>query len=545
MEMAGKDEPDSGVSFFMSEDGNKLLAVLEPKPPVEPIDRERVHQILADRGFADLFIVSDAVDRLVKQYNSGAGLTLVVGERRDGAFSILINEDRMSAQLTMTPAYGGKPVSADQIHAEMREKGITFGILDDTIQAAVGKGYARNKLIAEGVPPLQGDDAQFISLIREIENARLPADDTETIDYRNIGNLITVKQGDPLMRRMPPTEGRPGMNILGSPVPAQKGNDIRFSQTLSGAEIHKDDPDLLVAAISGQPFPLPNGVNVEPVITLKDVDLSTGNLDIEGTLKITGDVKPGMRVKATADIVIGGMVEAAHIEAGGAVEVRGAIIGHGEPRIGAEELNPSAATVRAEGSVKALFVENAVISSDADIVIREFVMKSELNAANSILVGESGSSKGRIINSLCRAGSRIETITIGSRAGIGTVLEVGADPSVQDRFIAAKQALHCKERELAETCKALEYFRENPNRSTPDAVQEKENAILRLQTEIKEVTGKLKRLKKRFELPDNACIKAERQVYCGARIRIGEKSFLVDSDMEGVTFTVGEDGIVF
>lgn len=543
--MTEKYAPDTGLSFLMSKDGKKLLASCTPKPPVTPIDRERVNQLLVEKGFADLFIFSDAADKMVREYNSGSAFTLVIGERRDGAFSIHIDADRMSAQLTMTPAYGGKPVSADQIHAEMREKGIAFGVIEDTIQSAVGKGYARNKVIAEGVPPVQGDDARFISLIREIKTNRLDSDDSHTIDYRDIGNFITVKRGDPLMRRVPPTEGRPGTNILGSPVPAPKGSDIRFSTALHGTEIHGDDPDLLVAALSGQPFLLPDGVNVEPVITIQDVDLSTGNVDIDGTLKITGDVKPGMHVKATADIVIGGMVEAAHVEAGGAVEVRGAIIGHGEPRIGDDELNPSAATVRAEGSVKALFVENAVISSDADIVIREFVMKSELNAVNSILVGEPGSSKGRIINSVCRAGSKIETITIGSRAGTGTVLEVGADPSVQDKFVAAKQLLHCKERELAETCKALEYFRENPNRSTPDAVQEKENAILRLQTEIREVTGQLKRLKKRFELPDNACIKAERQVYCGARIRIGEKSFLVDSDMEGVTFTLGDDGIVF
>lgn len=543
--MTEKLTPGAGLSFLMSEDGKKLLASFAPKPPVIPIDMERVNQLLVENGFADLFIFSDSAEKLVREYNSGSSCTLVIGERRDGSFSINIDADSMIARLIMTPAYGGKPVSADEICAEMREKGITFGIIEDAIQSAVGKGFTRNKVIAEGVLPIQGDDTRFISLIREINTNRIVSEDLLTIDYRDIANFITVKQGDPLMRRVPPTEGRPGMNIFGAPVPAPKGNDICFSVELRGAEIQGDDPDLLVAALSGQPFLLPNGVNVEPVITLKDVDLSTGNVAIDGTLRITGDVKPGMRVKATADIVIGGMVEAAYIEAGGAVEVRGAIIGHGEPRIGADELNPSAATVRAEGSVKALFVENAVIYSDADIVIREFVMKSELNAANNIVVGEAGSIKGRIINSICRAGSRIETITIGSRAGTGAVLEVGTDPSVRDKFIAAKQMLHCKERELAETSKALEYFRENPDRSTPDAVSEKEKAILRLQTEIREVTGQLKRLKKRFELPENACIKAERQVYCGVRVRIGEKSFLVDSDLEGVTFTLGVDGIVF
>lgn len=543
--MTQKDVPGAGLSFLMCEDGKKLQAVFKTVAAIAPIDTDQVNQMLAGQGFADLFIFADALGQVVKQYNSGSGFTIVIGERRDGAFSINIDADLMSALLTMTPAYGGKPVTGDQIYAGLQEKGIKFGIIDETIQSSVAKGYARNKLIAEGVRPAQGDDAQFLSLIREIKNSRHHFDDKETIDYRNVGNIITVKRGDPLMRRLPPTEGRPGTNILGSPVPATMGNNIQFSPLLSGAAIHQDDPDLLVAEISGQPVLLPNSVNIEPVITIKNVDLATGNLDIEGTLNITGDVKPGMHVKATADIIIEGIVEAGYIEAGGDVEVKGAVIGQGELRNGADELNPAAAMIRADGSVKALFVENAFISSGADIVIREFVMKSELNAGNRIMVGEPGSSKGRIISSLCRAAARIEAITIGSLSGTGTVLEVGADPSAQDKFTSTKQTLHYKERELEEASKALEYFRDNPNRTTPDAIKEKEKALRRLQTEIQELTGQIRRLKKRFELLDSAGVKAERQVYCGVRIKIGEKTLLLDKDMEGVTFTLGENGITF
>lgn len=544
-EITQKGAPCAGLSFQIGEGGKKLLAVFEATGGLAPIDTDRVNQMLASQGFAGLFIFADALERLVKQYNSGSAFTLVIGEQRDAAFFININPDLMSAQLTMTPAYGGRPVTGDQIHKALQEKGIKFGILDETIQSAVSKGYARNKLIAEGLPPAQGDDARFVSLIRELKNSLPDADENDTIDYRNIGNLVTVNPGDPLMRRVPPTEGTPGANILGSPVPAPMGDDIQFSPVLKGAALHKDDPDLLVAAISGQPFLLPNCVNVEPVITIKDVDLSTGNLDIKGTLNITGDVKPGMHVKATADIVIGGMVEAALVEAGGDVEVRGAVIGHGEPRTGGREVNPVAAVIRAEGSVKAFFVENAIICSGVDVVIREFVMKSELNAGNGIMVGESGSSKGRIINSLCRACGRIEAIAIGSQSDTGTVLEVGADPSIKDKLTSAKQMLHCKERELEEASKALEYFRNNPDRSSLEAIKEKEKTLCRIQTEIQELKGQLKRLNKRFEQLGSAWIKAERQVYCGVRIGIGEKVMLLDNDMEGVTFTLGEDGITF
>ncbi|MDD2336232.1 MAG: FapA family protein [Geobacteraceae bacterium] len=537
--------PDSGLSFYLDKDGVKLLVACKAGSARDPIDKDLAGQMLVSQGFADLFIYADALEKFIKQYSSESEFTLVLGELRDGDFSLDIDADLMGVHLTITPAYGGTPITEDQIYAALQKEGITFGIHDDTIQAAVAKGYARNKLIAEGVNPTQGDNAEFISLLREVKTSRLHSDDTEPIDYRNFGNIITVKQGDPLMRRLPPAAGTPGTNIRGCPVPAAMGEDSQFSPLISGTEIQKDDPDLLIAAISGQPFLVLNGVTVEPVITIKNVDLSTGNLDIEGSLTITGDVKPGMQVKATADIVIGGMVEAAHVEAGGDIEVKGPVIGQGHPRIDDEGLNPLAAMIQAEGSMKALFVENAVVCSGGDIIISEFVMNSELSAGKSILVGEPGSNKGRIISSVCRATARIEANTIGSWSGAGTVLKVGVDPTVHEKFTLAKQTMHSKERDREEASRALEYFRAHPDRSSADTIHEKENVLRCLQTEIQELTGQLRRLKKRCTLLDSAEIKAERQIFCGVRVSIGEKTLLLENDMEAVTFTMGEQGITF
>ena len=117
--------------------------------------------------------------------------------------------------------------------------------------------------------------------------------------------------------------------------------------------------------------------------------------------------------------------------------------------------------------------------------------------------------------------------------------------AIQTETYGAVKTMEEGEKELEETSKALEYFRDNPDRTTADAKQEKERALRRLQTEIQELTGQLRRLKKRFEQLESAGIKAERQVYCGVRIRIGEKTLLLDKDMEGLTFTLGEDGISF
>jgi hypothetical protein len=48
---------------------------------------------------------------------------------------------------------------------------------------------------------------------------------------------------------------------------------------------------------------------------------------VRGILLVTGDVMPGMRVKTSGDVVIGGFVEGGYIESGGTITVRNGIIG--------------------------------------------------------------------------------------------------------------------------------------------------------------------------------------------------------------------------
>jgi uncharacterized protein (DUF342 family) len=537
----------AGLSFHLEgEDGNALTAVFEPAVNMSPIDAAWVNQMVAAQGLADFFIFADAVDELVTKYNAASdSFTLTIGERRDGTFSIDIAPDLMSAFLTIIPPFGGQAVTSEQIYECLRETGIIYGIMDENIAESLAKGHVHNKLIAAGVHPIPGEDTQFLSLVAEAKERRPQLDEHDNVDYRNLGNILSVKPGDPLMRRLPPTEGKPGKNIHGFLISAPKGNDIPFQLELSGTAFDQNDHDLLVAAVCGQPILVPNGVIVEPIITLKNVDLSSGNLQVAGTLNITGDVKSGMNVKATGDIIIGGVVEAAQIEAGGDLEIKGGIIGQGDTGNNGDELNSATAVIQAKGSVKALYVENASVSAGVDIFVRELVMKSVLSAGDRIMVGEPGSGKGRIIGGVCRATTRIETGVAGSRASVITRLEVGVDPSIRERFASVTHLLAVKQKELEETGKSLAYIRGNTHRLDLNITKEKEKIFLCLQTEIQELLGQKRRLEKRMKLVENAGIRVERELYSGVRIRIGEHSLLIEEDMENVAFRMGEDGIVY
>ncbi len=216
----------------------------------------------------------------------------------------------------------------------------------------------------------EGTSGGFQSLFeRKQKDAPEDEEDHAIIKYSDLGHLLVVHPGEQLMHRIPPVPGKNGRDIkkrvvLAKAIPAQE-----FGKNLQGAAPAPDDPDLLVATLGGQPVLLADGVIVNPVIEVPDVDLNTGNIDFEGTIRIAGDLKSGMRVKVAGDVIVNGTVEAAEIVAGGNVAVHGGIIGHADARPGSHALPANTARIRCEGSVKAMFMENAHIEAGSTILV--------------------------------------------------------------------------------------------------------------------------------------------------------------------------------
>ncbi len=516
----------------MSDENTKLQAVYIPGAGNTSIDEAYVKKALDAKGFSNLFLFNNACAELAAKINAATGpFTMEVGEKRDGAFSLEVSSDLMTVSLTITPPYGGQAVTSDEIYTALKEKGIVGGIQHESIKAVTLACSALNKPIAVGRPPLRGNDGQLVSLIQEMKE-RCPRMDDESsiIDYRNLGGIVDVKPGDPLMRRIPAEEGTPGENVKGEPVPGIPGNDVRFATELGGAELSPDDGDLLIAAIGGQPVIVSNGVIVEPTVKMKNVDMSTGNIAFEGTIIVSGDIAAGMEVKASGDIIIGGTVEAAMLEAKGNVEVKGGII---------------FAKVHAKGSITARFAEKAQLHAAGNITLREMSMQSELKAGVQIVVGEQGMKMGHIVGGVSRATTLVHAKVLGSSAGVATRIEVGVDPDAKEKLFEVRFQLAKKQRDAEEISKTLAYVRQNPHRVDPATVGMKEKVSIQLQSEIAELTGREKRLQKRLESVDQARVEVERTVHDGVEVVIGDKSLAVDDDLENVTFHIEEDAVVY
>ncbi|MGZ5011822.1 MAG: DUF342 domain-containing protein, partial [Methylobacter sp.] len=479
------------------------------------------------------------------QYNNtNSGFMLEIGERRDGEFIIKVSEDKMTAWLTMTPAYGGTPVTFDQIRQALREKGIVSGLITAAeIESLLKEGHATDYTIAQGLPPVPGLDTQFHSLLPEMQEKRPQINGRGIADFRNLGNLILVREGEPLMRRTLPTEGKKGKNIQGKVLTPKPSHNTPFSSEITGAMFDPDDSNLLRASIVGQPLLVPNGVMVSPTITVPQVDISSGNLSFDGTINILGDVMEGMKVYALNDIFVGGTVEAAEMEAGGNISIKGGVIGRSEPGGGPATSMPG--KISCKGSVSARFAKYVTIAAGTSIVIEEYSMNSQLAAMNQILVGKPGGKKGLIIGGTARAMMLVQAASIGSSAGVKTYIQTGLNPLTQERLNAIEREIEANEKNQDDIKKIIAFVENNPEKDKNGLLDKAQRTLDKLTTELALLQADLGSLLADMSFAEYAKIVVEQGIYNGVEIRIGDKNWKTKEERGKTVFRLIDKKISF
>lgn len=512
--------PTDGVTFELNNDG-KLLAKCEAREGKPPLDEISIKKALASHGLSELFLYENSLSNLVKQYSLSESFILEIGERRDGRCILKIDDDKMTASLTLIPPYGGAPISLFQIQLALQEKGVVSGIMTNEIEAALKEGHATERIIARGLRPVPGTDAQFQSLIPEIRERKPQVDKRGIADYRDLGQIIVVKQSAPLMRRIPPSVGEKGQDITGQILSPKPGQDIQFAAGLQGAELDPNDNNLLVAAITGQPKLVPNGVVVEPTINLALVDISTGNISFDGTININGDVKDGMKIHSSGDVFVGGTVEAAEIEADGNIVIKGGVIGHSEHSGDPNEIPSFSAKIISKGSISAHFAENVCMEAGTDIIIEEFSMHNHLTALNRILIGKSGGKKGRIIGGITCASVLVKAAIIGSKAGFITKIKAGFNPYLQTQLDKLKLQIDANTKEQENINKVVAFVLAHPEKDKNDLLNKLIHTREKLEIDCARLHADRTELLSKMTLAEHVQIIVEEAVHCGTEIQIG------------------------
>jgi uncharacterized protein len=431
--------------LVFSEREGKLVASTQPAPDRPPLDSQTLHGLLKQAGYGNWFLLEGALATLVARCNAGAAeLDMTVGERRDGSFTLEIAKDASCAWVNLVPAMGGKAVTSQDILNALAEAGVVFGIDEAALRQVCDSAVPARIVAASGMAAQKGVETQFEMLLDLARNRAPKIDGQGLIDFRELGDIPMIEAGVALMRRVPATRGVDGRDVRGTVQPATPGRDLPFASKMIGVAVAVDDPNLLRATVKGMPVCLGNGASVEQILSVKNVNMASGNISFDGSVQVEGDVLAGMKIHASGDIIVDGVVEGAELVTDGNVQVGAGIIAHAE--------------VRAGGSVSARFVENSQIYAGTVIAIDDMALQSDLQALNQILIGQKSPQRGRLVGGSARAMMQIQTPLLGAATSGVTAVQLGVNPVLEARHQELLQLIEKQDAEQENLKKVVKHL---------------------------------------------------------------------------------------
>lgn len=277
-------------------------------------------------------------------------------------------------------------------------------------------------LVAEGIIPDYGLAGKLEILVDISRMGKPKILKDGSVDHKELTKVINVKKGDKLVKRIPAKPGKDGCTVLGKKVSIGLPREAILN-VKEGTEIHKDDPDILIAAYDGALFINVDGdVEVRQAKVIKgDIDYNTGNISIHGDLKILGTVRSGFSVKAEGSITITGNLEDADVCSASDMEIIGGAVGSKTSKI------------TCGGALKIHHVENFSVSAQKNVTIQSGMLHTDLKTEGHLRAE-------KIIGGSIEATFGVEADTLGAASETKTIIKIGST------FLLIQQKLALQEK---------------------------------------------------------------------------------------------------
>ena len=326
-------------------------------------------------------------------------------------------------------------------------------------------------------------------------------------------------------------EGTEGMDVCGNLLLPKKVTNLslKYGKNISLSE----DGLQIFSDVSGHVSLTEGTVFVaDTYVVPADVNASTGDIEYDGNINITGNVITGFSVKASGDIYVKGAVEGAELIAGGDIVLNRGMQGMDRGHL------------KAEGNVISKFIENATVTAGG-YVTADAIMHSKVTAKGDILIK---GKRGLITGGELHSGRMISAKTIGSPMGTHTTLEVGIDPGLIEEYHRLEKELPELEKELDKSIKVINLC----------SKKMKENGKLpedRMKA-LKEAGKRKEELEKMIEKRENRCdyleeimdqtsagkVEVENIAYPGVKVVISNVTYYVKTEVQhGMLVREGAD----
>jgi uncharacterized protein (DUF342 family) len=374
--------------------------------------------------------VDPAIIRQIINEASGVGERLVEwpeGEQLASRIEVEISRDQMSASITMTPPRkGALPPSVADVERELERAGVVRGIDEDAIrQAVLARRYNESVHVADGQKPEDAKAATIRYHFNPDRGKPYLTMEFDRINLRELNFIEYVEAGSLLAELLPPVDAVDGYTVTGETLLASQ--DAAPDQFRGGMNTAlSEEQDRIVATADGNVRIKDGTIIVEPVVTVKNVDYSTGNIHFEGSVVVEGSIADGFVVDADGDVQVAHGVGRATITCGGNLLLQTGINGSHEGRISCR------------GNVVAKYIESAEVKCEGHLLVEEAVMHSEVVVwGHCMLSGR----RSEIIASHLVVGGSLWCKKLGSVAEAPVEIRVGMPPSVVQAHDVAKLRL--------------------------------------------------------------------------------------------------------
>lgn len=359
----------------------------------------------------------------------------------------------------------------------LREGAINYGLVDiENIELSNKEKF----LLAKGVAPIPGDDA-IVSLY-EIEDVKPTIEEKGDVDHYELNIINQILEGDWLGDRIEPTIGTPGISVYGLRIEAPNGQQIPLvydPKTVSKIYDEETNKSTLRAkkdgavTYNGESVCVQNSIEVDG-----SIGFSTGNIDFNGYVDISGTVEDNFSVVADYNIQIQGDIGIGAIELiesrKGDVYIRGGISGREK------------AIIRAKNNVYTKFANNCSIYCEGTVNIGFYAMNCNIEAKEVIF--ESRDSQ--LIGGETNAKIQVRVGSVGSKSSTKTYINIEGfeREKLSEEFESIKMAI--------EACKGKvdKYKDVYDSLKTKESTKEIENKLDEAYTKLDNYKEQLKKL---------------------------------------------------
>ena len=501
----------NGYFQVVAEEGKMWLKVFPPEEGGEMVALKSVMKYLDLISFPEFDQV--ALDQYIKCQEFDGMFMLYDGEILPESekcnITIIANGERALAQF-YPPTTGGASLTEAEIVSDLKQAGVCHGIRKKAIEHFLSHHeYGREYIIAEATPPVQGHSAKIQYFVDINTTARPKLNEDGSVDFHQLGNIKSVKEGDKLATLKPAYRGKAGVSVLGHPLLPKKVRNrvLRFGRNIRLSE----DRCHIFSKVAGHVTLVDDMVMVSDIYRVPaNVDSSTGDIDYSGTVEVAGNVNTGFAIKAEGDIIVNGVVEGASLIAGGNIVLKRGMQGRDR------------GVLEAEGNITAKFLENCKVKCKGALKA-DAILHSDVECREQVdVLGRKGLINGGSLSTY----ANVHVTTLGSTMGASTKITIISDKELVIRTNDLKE-------QIEETQKILEKIDQvvhnvKSQLASNQEVLPEQMGYLKQATinkpnlikKLKDMRDEREKLLLRIEKNRHSCIRVEGVVYPGVDVTV-------------------------